>query len=120
MRSTTGSAGTCAAASARPFLTRSRRPATAAGDRPGRGFAELHRLVGGEVLAENRRQRHAGERAALQVRRTGAREDALRMLAGPERVHATATADQARTAILAAWDAVRTRWDDVHDQVAEF
>ena len=86
---------------------------------PGGGFAEIHRIVGGLVLADNRRQRHAGERAALEVWRTGAREEALRLLAGAERVHAVETADQARAAVLTAWDAERGRWGDPHEQYAE-
>jgi hypothetical protein len=86
---------------------------------PGGGFAEVHRIVGGHVLAENRRQRDAGERAALEVWRTGARQEALEMLAAAERVHAVDTAEDARTAVLAAWDVARGRWADPHDQLAE-
>ena len=86
---------------------------------PGGGFAEVHRIVGGQVLAENRRQHDAGERAALEVWRTGARQEALQLLAAAERVHAVETADDARTAVLAAWDAERGRWSDPHDQLAE-
>ncbi|MFV8133174.1 MobF family relaxase [Streptomyces syringium] len=87
---------------------------------PGGGFEEVHRLVGGEFLADNRRQKDAGERAALEVWRQGAaqREKALRMLADNGRVHATDTADEARTEILASWNQARTRWPDAHEALA--
>lgn len=86
---------------------------------PGGGFAEVHRIVGGAVLTENRRQVDAGERAALEMWRTDARQEALQMLAAAGRVHAAASADDARTQVLAAWDAARRRWADPHDVVAE-
>ena len=82
---------------------------------PGGGFAEVHRLVDGELLTENRRQRDAGEQAALEVWRTGDREAALRMLAAGGRVHAVDAADDARAEILTAWTAARTAWTDPHD-----
>ncbi|UQI49662.1 relaxase domain-containing protein (plasmid) [Streptomyces sp. HU2014] len=87
---------------------------------PGGGFEEVHRLVGGEFLADNRRQKNEGERAALEVWRQGAaqREKALRMLADNGRVHATDTADEARAEILAAWNQIRTRWPDAHEALA--
>ncbi|GAA0464589.1 MobF family relaxase [Streptomyces sp. NPDC046215] len=87
---------------------------------PGGGFEEVHRLVGGEFLADNRRQKDEGERAALEVWRQGAaqRERALRMLSDGGRVHATDTADAARAEILAAWNQIRTRWPDAHDALA--
>jgi len=85
---------------------------------PGGGFAEVHRLVGGAVLTENRRQQDAAERAALQVWREGEREQALQMLAAGGRVHATDTAEQAHAQMLAAWNALRTRWPDPHEQLA--
>ncbi len=86
---------------------------------PGGGFAEIHRLVGGVALTENRRQAHEGEQAALRVWRTGARREALHMMAAAERIHAVESAEEARTAVLAAWDAARGRWSDPHDQLAE-
>ncbi|MEV8476185.1 MobF family relaxase [Streptomyces sp. NPDC051173] len=87
---------------------------------PGGGFEEVHRLVGGEFLADNRRQKDEGERAALEVWRQGAvqRERALRILADGGRVHATDTADAARAEILAAWDQARTRWPDAYEVLA--
>ncbi|MEU1826668.1 MobF family relaxase [Streptomyces abikoensis] len=87
---------------------------------PGGGFEEVHRLVGGEFLADNRRQKDAGERAALEVWRQGAaqREQALRMLADGGRVHVTDTADEARAEVLAAWDQARRRWPDAHETLA--
>ncbi|MEX2985585.1 MobF family relaxase [Streptomyces sp. C36] len=87
---------------------------------PGGGFAEVHRLVGGDTLTDNRRQKDAGERAALEIWRQGRsqREQALRMLAASGRVHATDTSDEAHTQILAAWDQARTNWPDAHDTLA--
>ncbi|MFC5724125.1 MobF family relaxase [Streptomyces gamaensis] len=87
---------------------------------PGGGFAEIHRIVGGETLTTNRRQKDAGERAALEVWRDGAagREKALRMLAGYGRVHAADTADDARAGLLATWNQARRRWPDLHDMLA--
>ncbi|MEU1895654.1 MobF family relaxase [Streptomyces pristinaespiralis] len=85
---------------------------------PGGGFEEIHRLVRGTVLHTNRRQKDAAERLALEVWRDGAREQALRMLAGGGRVHATDTAEQAHAQILTAWNEARSRWPDAHDTVA--
>ncbi|MEU5092787.1 AAA family ATPase [Streptomyces sp. NPDC021356] len=84
---------------------------------PGGGFAEVHRLVSGETLAVDRRQRDAGERAALQVWRTGARDQALNLFADRGRIHATDSADDARRGILTAWNQTRTRYDDAHDML---
>ncbi|TLQ39013.1 MobF family relaxase [Streptomyces marianii] len=82
---------------------------------PGGGFAEVHRLVGGETLTVNRRQKDAGERAALEIWRTGAREQALNLLADRGRIHATDGADDARRGILAAWNEARARFGDAYD-----
>ncbi|MFD4347388.1 AAA family ATPase [Streptomyces coelicoflavus] len=60
-------------------------------------FAEVHRLVGGLTLDENRRQRDDAERAALDIWRTGDHRKALEVLAAAERVHPAATADEARS-----------------------
>ncbi|MCI3227173.1 MobF family relaxase, partial [Streptomyces sp. NP-1717] len=86
----------------------------------GGGFAEIHRLVGGHTLTTNRRQRDAGERAALAQWRTGpaGREKALTMLADGGRIHATDTADEARAQILSTWDVLRKQWSDPHDLVS--
>ncbi|MCS0606000.1 AAA family ATPase [Streptomyces sp. LP11] len=84
---------------------------------PGGWFKEVHRLVGGLVLTENRRQRNDAERAALEVWRTGDHEQALRILADTGRVHATESAIEAHTQILTTWDEVRTRWSDPHDLI---
>jgi conjugative relaxase-like TrwC/TraI family protein len=81
-------------------------------------FAEVHRLVGGLTLTENRRQRDAAERAALEVWRTGDHEQALTLLAAGGRVHAVETADDARSQILTTWDETRHRWPDPHDALA--
>ncbi|MET8451661.1 MobF family relaxase [Streptomyces sp. NPDC005209] len=84
---------------------------------PGGGFAEVHRLVGGETLTVNRRQKDAGERAALEIWRTGAREQALNLLADRGRIHATDTADTARRDILTAWNEARARHADAYDML---
>ncbi|WP_149552823.1 MobF family relaxase [Streptomyces marokkonensis] len=81
---------------------------------PSGGFAEVHRLVGGETLTVNRSQKDAGEAAALDIWRNGAREPALHLLADRGRVHATDSADDARRCILTAWNETRTRYGDAH------
>ncbi|MFD5328933.1 MobF family relaxase [Streptomyces sp. NPDC127092] len=73
-------------------------------------FREVHRLVGGLTLDENRRQRDDAERAALEVWRTGDHRQALELLAAAERVHPAATADEARSQMLMAWDKLRDQW----------
>lgn len=80
-------------------------------------FREVHRLVDGEVLTENRRQEHEAERAALEVWRTGDHQRALEMLAAGGRVHAARTADEARSEMLMAWDELRRVWPDEQDLV---
>ncbi|MDP5317385.1 MobF family relaxase [Streptomyces poriferorum] len=83
-------------------------------------FREVHRLVGGLTLHENRRQEDAAERHALEVWRTGDHDQALRLLADRGRVHPTETADEARSQILTAWDELRRdRWPDTHDLIDE-
>ncbi|MFE4658194.1 MobF family relaxase [Streptomyces hydrogenans] len=78
-------------------------------------FREAHRLVGGLTLDENRRQRDAAERAALDIWRTGDHRQALELLAAAERVHPAATADEARSQMLMAWDKLRDQWPDELD-----
>ncbi|MEF2530008.1 MobF family relaxase [Streptomyces sp. CS62] len=78
-------------------------------------FREVHRLVDGEVLTENRRQENEAERAALEVWRTGDHQHALELLAAGGRVHAAATADEARSELLMMWDELRTAWPDEQD-----
>ncbi|MFJ4013967.1 MobF family relaxase [Streptomyces sp. NPDC090026] len=73
-------------------------------------FAEVHRLVGGLTLDENRRQRDDAERAALDIWRTGDHHKALQMLVAADRVHPAATADEARSQMLMAWDELRAQW----------
>ncbi|WP_262062616.1 MobF family relaxase [Streptomyces sp. STR69] len=85
---------------------------------PGGWFREVHRLVHGLTLTENRRQEDAAERAALDVWRTGDHEQALQMLAAGGRVHAAETADEARSQILTAWDELRKRWPEAYDLIA--
>ncbi|NWF28006.1 relaxase domain-containing protein [Streptomyces sp. PKU-EA00015] len=86
---------------------------------PGGWFKEVHRLVHGLTLTENRRQEDAAERAALDVWRSGDHELALRMLADGGRVHPAETADEARSQILMAWDELRLQqWADPHELIA--
>lgn len=86
----------------------------------GGGFARIHRIVGGLELTENRRQRDVVERAALQDWRSGGRTSALAAFAAHGRVHAEDSATDALTAMLGAWNEVRTRWaGDPHGQVSE-
>ena len=84
---------------------------------PAAGSSEVHRLVGGLTLTENRRQRNDAERAALEVWRTGDHEQALRILADTGRIHATESAIEAHEQILTTWDEVRGRWSDPHDLI---
>lgn len=84
----------------------------------GGGFAEIHRLVGGASLTENRRQVDPVERDALADWRTGARRDALGAFADAGHVHAVDTPEQAHADMLAAWDQARRVYDDPHDALA--
>jgi conjugative relaxase-like TrwC/TraI family protein len=78
-------------------------------------FREVHRLVDGLTLDENRRQLDAAERAALEVWRTGDHHQALELLAAGGRVHAVETADDARAEMLMTWDELRRQWPDELD-----
>ncbi|WP_331724052.1 MobF family relaxase [Streptomyces erythrochromogenes] len=78
-------------------------------------FAEVHRMVDGEVLTENRRQENEAERQALEVWRTGDHQAAIELLAAGGRVHATGTAAEARSQMLMAWDELRQQWPDELD-----
>lgn len=84
---------------------------------PGGGFAEVHRMVGGETLRGNRRQEDAGEWTALEIWRTDAREQALDLPADRGRIHATDNADDARRSILTAWNGARARYGDAYDML---
>ncbi|MEU2076603.1 MobF family relaxase [Streptomyces sp. NPDC013489] len=84
---------------------------------PGGWFKEVHRLLNGLTLVENRRQRNDAERAALDVWRTGDHEQALQILADTGRVHAAETAIEAHEQILTTWDEARARWADPHDLI---
>ncbi|MFD6891929.1 MobF family relaxase, partial [Streptomyces sp. NPDC059957] len=85
----------------------------------GGAFAEIHRLVGGLTLTENRRQQDEAERQALDVWRTGDHAQALAMLAAGGRVHAVETAEEAREEMLTAWDELRGRWPDELDMLEQ-
>ncbi|MDQ0964566.1 conjugative relaxase-like TrwC/TraI family protein [Streptomyces sp. B4I13] len=81
-------------------------------------FREVHRIVNGLTLTENRRQEDAAERQALEVWRTGDHRLALELLAAGGRVHAAETADEARSQILTTWDELRgSKWPDTYDLI---
>ncbi|MFM9815632.1 MobF family relaxase [Streptomyces scabiei] len=81
-------------------------------------FREVHRIVHGLTLTENRRQEDAAERQALEVWRTGDHRLALELLAAGGRVHPAETADEARSQILTTWDELRgSRWPDTYDLI---
>jgi len=85
----------------------------------GGAFRRIHDLVGGLTLRENRRQRDAGDREALQTWRDGARRTALAAFAERGRVHATEFPEQALAGILGAWDQARTAWSDPHERTEQ-
>ncbi|MCX4707181.1 MobF family relaxase [Streptomyces sp. NBC_01373] len=81
-------------------------------------FREVHRIVHGLTLTENRRQEDAAERQALEIWRTGDHRLALELLAAGGRVHSAETADEARSQILTTWDELRgSRWPDTYDLI---
>ncbi|MEH0467204.1 MobF family relaxase [Streptomyces acidiscabies] len=81
-------------------------------------FREVHRIVNGLELKENRRQEDAAERQALEIWRTGDHRLALELLAAGGRVHAAETADEARSQILTTWDELRSsKWPDTYDLI---
>ncbi|MFX4293637.1 MobF family relaxase [Streptomyces bohaiensis] len=82
-------------------------------------FRAIHEQLGGAELNENRRQRSAGERIALQAWRDGQQQPALQQLAGIGRVHAVTHPDDAYAQILRNWNTARTRWrGDPHGLLA--
>ncbi|MER5555967.1 MobF family relaxase [Streptomyces sp. NPDC002793] len=86
----------------------------------GGGFKRAHEIVDGLELSENRRQKDAVERAALEAWLDGGRRTALSMLAEHGRVHAVATPDDAYAEMLGAWrDIVGRLEGDVHDQIED-
>lgn len=86
----------------------------------GGGFKRAHEIVDGLELSENRRQKDAVERAALEAWLDGGRRTALSMLAEHGRVHAVRTPDDAYAAMLGAWkDTVAVLDGDVHDQIED-
>ncbi|WP_331743899.1 relaxase domain-containing protein (plasmid) [Streptomyces sp. NBC_00873] len=86
----------------------------------GGGFKRAHEITGGLELSENRRQKDAVERAALEAWLDGGRRTALAMLAEHGHVHAVRTPDDAYAAMLGAWrDAVARLEGDVHEQIED-
>lgn len=82
-------------------------------------FAAVHRLVAGEQLTENRRQRDQTERDALATWRTGDRRGALRIYADAGHVHAVDDAAAAHATMLQLWHQVRGDWTDPHDRIEQ-
>ncbi|WTB73747.1 AAA family ATPase (plasmid) [Streptomyces cellulosae] len=86
----------------------------------GGGFKRAHEIVDGLELSENRRQKDAVERAALEAWLDGGRRTALSMLAEHGRVHAVRTPDEAYAAMLGAWKDTADRLEGgVHDQIED-
>ncbi|HEY9372301.1 MobF family relaxase [Streptomyces sp.] len=86
----------------------------------GGGFKRAWEIADGLELSENRRQKDAGERAALEAWLDGGRRTALSMLAEHGRVHAVRTPDEAYAAMLGAWkDTVARLEGDVHDRIED-
>jgi conjugative relaxase-like TrwC/TraI family protein len=77
-------------------------------------FGYLHQLLDGPRLTENRRQRHADERAALAAFRGGRHAEALHTWARLGGVVATETPDEAVAAMVAAWLRLREGAPDPH------
>jgi ATP-dependent exoDNAse (exonuclease V) alpha subunit len=70
-------------------------------------FARLTTEADPIVLSQNRRQRHAWERAALRELRAGDVAAAVNAYAAHDRIHITPDAHHAHTALLADWWAAR-------------
>jgi len=88
---------------------------------PGVGgtFKEIHRIVGGAFLTENRRQKDEAERSALAAWRTGDRLGSLTAFAEAGRVHAVDDSAAALAAMLVRWDQLRDGQPaDPHDRIA--
>ena len=81
-------------------------------------FGYLHQLLDGPRLSENRRQRDADERAALDAFRAGRHAEALHTWARKGGVVATETADEAVSAMVAVWLRVREGASDPHTLTA--
>lgn len=80
-------------------------------------FGELHRVVDGAELTQNRRQVEVDERLVLQQWRSGAYHDALQSWSDRGRLLATDTSDEAVTQMVAMWRSEREGAPDAHDQV---
>ncbi|MFW5415605.1 AAA family ATPase [Nocardiopsis sp. CNT-189] len=80
----------------------------------GGSFAEVHRIVGGHTLRENRRQRRDVDRKALELWVEGGHSSALAVWGGAGRVHAARRAHEAHAAIAQAWLADRRGIADPH------
>lgn len=85
----------------------------------GGSFREIHRIVGGAFLTENRRQRDEAERSALAAWRTGDRLGSLTAFAQAGRVHAVDDSAAALAQMLVRWDQLRDGQPaDPHDRIA--
>lgn len=88
----------------------------------GGGFARVHQIVNGLVLAENRRQRAEVDRTILALWRGGTethRRAALQSWAGAGRIYATRSVAEAHTALLDAWWRDRRTYSDPHEALSK-
>ncbi|WP_147281082.1 MobF family relaxase [Marinitenerispora sediminis] len=85
----------------------------------GGAFAAVHRIVGGETLSENRRQRDLVDRAALEEWLEGGRSGALATWGDAGRVHAAEHAGEAHDAIARGWWQDRQAIADPHQAAAD-
>jgi hypothetical protein len=80
-------------------------------------FAEVHRIVAGAQLAENRRQLDLDERSILTAWRDGRHVDALTRWQDKGRLVATETVQESVTAMVRQWLAQREGAPDPHTQM---
>ncbi|MBA3487937.1 MAG: relaxase domain-containing protein, partial [Longispora sp.] len=80
-------------------------------------FGEVHRLIDGHVLTENRRQRDEDERGAVAAWREGRFVDALTTWSEKGRFVATETGEEALTAMVATWMRQRCGSPDPHAEI---
>lgn len=78
----------------------------------GGSFRHVHRIVDGQILAENRRQTDQAERAALAKWRTGDHRGALLRWSAAGRVHVAEDGPSAIAVMLAKWSETCSQIDD--------
>lgn len=85
----------------------------------GGSFAHVHDIVGGLTLSENRRQLDPAERAATALMRDAHFTEALQGWADRGRIQVGDTREDAMAAMIAAWAARRTAYNDPHSRLRE-